>query len=200
MRIEEDVKLDFSDVLIRPKRSTLTSRFDVEMERTYTFCHSKKQWKGVPIIASNMDTTGTFKMHEALRKHSMITCIARHHNKDIDTWLAYDNWNKYKMKQDYLHSCVMSGISEKEIDDYITALKKNKGKPEYSISEIFLPSVDQQQASQVRELANRLIQKIQDGGNFAAIARNFSQSPTAAVGGSLGWNNTEQLKPNIKNK
>ena len=124
MIIEDDIKLDYSDVLIRPKRSTLTSRFDVEMEREYTFCHSKKQWKGVPIIASNMDTTGTFKMHEALRKHSMITCIARHHNKDIDTWLAYDNWNKYKMKQDYLHSCVMSGISEKEIDEIVNISEK----------------------------------------------------------------------------
>ena len=63
MIILDDIKLDYSDVLIRPKRSTLTSRFDVEMERTYTFLHSKKEWKGIPIIASNMDTTGTFKMH-----------------------------------------------------------------------------------------------------------------------------------------
>ena len=89
-------------------------------------------------------------------------------------------------------------ISEKEIDDFIDTLKKNKGKPEYLISEIYLPLVDEQQSLQVRELASRLIQKIQDGSSFAAIARNFSQSPTAAVGGSLGWNNTEQLKPDIK--
>ena len=59
MRIEDDVKLDYSDVLIRPKRSTLTSRYDVDMNRTYTFYHSKKTWSGVPIMSSNMDTVGT---------------------------------------------------------------------------------------------------------------------------------------------
>ena len=56
MRIEDDIKLDYSDVLIRPKRSTLTSKFDVDMDRTYKFYHSQKEWTGVPIMASNMDT------------------------------------------------------------------------------------------------------------------------------------------------
>ena len=87
---------------------------------------------------------------------------------------------------------------DNKIQDNQVELKKNKGKPEFVISGIFLPFVNEQQSLQVRELARRLIQKIQDGGSFAAIARNFSQSPTAAVGGSLGWNNTEQLKPDIK--
>ena len=73
MIILDDTKLDYSDVLIRPKRSTLTSRFDVEMERTYNFYHSKKEWTGVPIIASNMDTTGTFRMHNDLSTHGMVT-------------------------------------------------------------------------------------------------------------------------------
>ena len=72
MIIEDDIKLDYSDVLIRPKRSALTSRFDVEMERTYTFYHSQKEWIGVPVMASNMDTTGTFGMHEALSKQKMV--------------------------------------------------------------------------------------------------------------------------------
>ena len=61
MRIEDDVKLDYDDVLIRPKRSTLTSRYDVDMNREFTFVHSGKTWKGVPIMASNMDTVGTHK-------------------------------------------------------------------------------------------------------------------------------------------
>ena len=86
MIIEDDIKLDYSDVLIRPKRSTLTSRVDVEMERTYTFYHSHKEWTGVPVIASNMDTTGTFEMHNELSKHGMITCIARHYNKSGLKW------------------------------------------------------------------------------------------------------------------
>ena len=51
----------WQDVLIRPKRSTLKSRSEVTLERTYKFLHSKQEWTGVPIIAANMDTTGTFE-------------------------------------------------------------------------------------------------------------------------------------------
>ena len=86
MLIEDDIKLDYSDVLIRPKRSTLTSRNDVELSRNYTFYHSKKEWTGVPIMASNMDTTGTFEMHGELSLHGLVTCIARHYNKDGMSW------------------------------------------------------------------------------------------------------------------
>lgn len=57
-RIESDVKLDFKDVLIRPKRSTLKSRSEVSLEITYTFKHAKRTWRGVPIMAANMDTVG----------------------------------------------------------------------------------------------------------------------------------------------
>ena len=113
MIIEDDIKLDYSDVLIRPKRSTLTSRVDVEMERTYTFYHSHKEWTGVPVIASNMDTTGTFAMHDALRGHKMVTCIARHYNK---------NYNDWADKQ-YEHSCVMSGISKQELTELMHIAK-----------------------------------------------------------------------------
>ena len=56
MRVETDLKLGFKDVLIRPKRSTLKSRALVELDRSFLFLHSKMQWKGVPIIAANMDT------------------------------------------------------------------------------------------------------------------------------------------------
>ena len=110
MIIEDDIKLDYSDVLIRPKRSTLTSRFDVDLERTYTFYHSHKEWTGVPVIASNMDTTGTFEMHNELSKHGMITCIARHYNKSGLKWNETTRKNKL---------CVMSGISSTEISEII---------------------------------------------------------------------------------
>ena len=50
MLISEDIKLDYSDVLIRPKRSTLTSRYDVDMKRTYKFVHSRETWSGVPMM------------------------------------------------------------------------------------------------------------------------------------------------------
>ena len=66
--IDNDVKLDFKDVLIRPKRSTLKSRADVDLTRQFTFRHSKKTYDGIPIIASNMDTVGTFEMAIQLAK------------------------------------------------------------------------------------------------------------------------------------
>ena len=113
MIIEDDIKLDYSDVLIRPKRSALTSRFDVEMERTYTFYHSQKEWTGVPVMASNMDTTGTFGMHEALSKQKMVTCIARHYNKNYNDWAD----------RQYEHSCVMSGISKQELIELVHIVK-----------------------------------------------------------------------------
>ena len=81
MRIEDDVKLDYSDVLLRPKRSTLTSRYDVDMKRTYKFLHSEKQWCGTPIMAANMDTVGTPQMFDILNWYDMITCPARHYLK-----------------------------------------------------------------------------------------------------------------------
>ena len=60
MRIDDDLKLTFRDVLIRPKRSTLKSRSDVTLIREFKFRHTKMGWKGVPVVAANMDTTGTF--------------------------------------------------------------------------------------------------------------------------------------------
>jgi len=75
MRIEEDIKLDFKDVLIRPKRSTLRSRSEVSLEREYTFRHSSQKWAGVPIIAANMDHTGTFEMATALTQHKLLTAL-----------------------------------------------------------------------------------------------------------------------------
>jgi len=77
MRIEEDIKLDFRDVLIRPKRSTLSSRKEVSLERTYTFRYSKQKWTGIPIMASNMDGVGTWSMAQALGSHKMFTVLVK---------------------------------------------------------------------------------------------------------------------------
>ncbi|MBR9703493.1 GMP reductase, partial [Candidatus Woesearchaeota archaeon] len=75
MRINMAPKYDFDDVLIRPKRSTMKSRKDVDLERTFKFIHSCREWTGIPIVASNMDTSGTFDMAHALAKHKMITAL-----------------------------------------------------------------------------------------------------------------------------
>ena len=100
MLISDDIKLDYSDVLIRPKRSTLTSRYDVEMTRTHKFVHSGKTWTGVPIMASNMDTVGTPQMHKILSEYDMITCPARHYLKSNVT--AFQGKNV----------CMMGGIDD----------------------------------------------------------------------------------------
>jgi GMP reductase len=117
MRIEEDIKLDFKDVLIRPKRSILRSRADVDLVREYKFLHSEHKWSGVPIIASNIDHTGTFAMAEVLAKHQMLTAI----NKFalVKEWqdfnAKYSNYGKYV--------CVTAGSSDHDFQNLCKILK-----------------------------------------------------------------------------
>jgi GMP reductase len=114
MRLISDTKLDFKDVLFLPKRSTLTSRSEVSLERTYTFINSKQTWTGVPIMVSNMDTTGTFEMANALKKHKIITCIHKHYNYnewcDFLRLLSDDDFNFFTVsigtsENDFLQLC-----------------------------------------------------------------------------------------------
>jgi len=77
MRIQDDIKLDFDDVLIKPKRSTLVSRKKVNLERTFKFKHSNSRWTGIPIIASNMDHTGTIAMSHVLMELPMLTALCK---------------------------------------------------------------------------------------------------------------------------
>jgi GMP reductase len=87
MRIEYDIKLGFQDVMIRPKRSTLKSRAEVSLNREFKFLNSKKEWSGVPIMAANMDTVGTFEMALALAKKKLFTAIHKHYNDK--EWRAF---------------------------------------------------------------------------------------------------------------
>ena len=82
MRIEQDLKLDFKDVLIRPKRSTLTSRSEVDISRDYVFLHSKRKYHGIPIIAANMDATGTMQMARALAKQKLSVALHKHYEDE----------------------------------------------------------------------------------------------------------------------
>ena len=104
MLIEDDIKLDYSDVLIRPKRSTMNSRSDVSLKRTHTFLHSKEQWTGIPIMAANMDTVGTPEMHLALSNFDMITSPARHFLR-----------NNPKAFGAGYHLCMMGGINDIDV-------------------------------------------------------------------------------------
>jgi len=79
MHIEHEVKLDYKDVLIRPKRSTLTSRSEVDITRDFAFRHAKAPYHGIPIIAANMDTIGTFEMARALDGFGLSTALHKHY-------------------------------------------------------------------------------------------------------------------------
>jgi GMP reductase len=106
MRIEYDEKLDFRDVLIRPKRSVLKTRADVSLDREFRFKHTETTWQGVPIIASNMDHTGTFEMAQALSEHHLLTAL--------DKFLTLDAWAQFAKKHPkVLPSCFISlGIAD----------------------------------------------------------------------------------------
>jgi GMP reductase len=106
MRIEEDIKLDFKDVLIRPKRSTLSSRKEVDLTRRYKFKHSQKEWVGVPVMAANMDGVGTIEMTKELFGHSMFTCLIK----------SYDEDDLFDLAGMYSANCfaISTGIGERD--------------------------------------------------------------------------------------
>lgn len=88
MRIINDTKLDFSDVLILPKRSTLQSRSEVSLEREFVYRNSRQSFSGIPIMAANMDGVGTFEMAEELARHGLFTCLVKHYPKyELKTWI-----------------------------------------------------------------------------------------------------------------
>ena len=87
MKIETTPQLDFHNVLIRPKRTTITSRSEVDLEREFTFVHSTIKWKGVPIIAANMDTVGTFSMAKTLAEQNVLTAIHKHYT--LEQWQSF---------------------------------------------------------------------------------------------------------------
>jgi len=80
MKINEGTKLDFDDVLLVPQRTKTASRKSVDVSRFFNFYHSQRTWDGTPVVAANMDTTGTFSMSQALAKFDMITCLHKHYD------------------------------------------------------------------------------------------------------------------------
>ena len=81
MKIENEVKLAFDDVMIIPKRSNLKSRSEVSLQRSFKFKHSTLRWEGIPIISANMDTIGTTKMAEALNQFDILTGLHKFYNE-----------------------------------------------------------------------------------------------------------------------
>ena len=107
MRIEEDIKLDYGDVLFRPKRSTLSSRKDVELKRTYKFKYSKHQWSGTPIIAANMDGVGELNVAKSLAKFEIMTCLTKQHDLKVIK-------RNSGIKDIFPHVALSTGTSDKD--------------------------------------------------------------------------------------
>lgn len=120
MRIEYDVKLDFKDVLIRPKRSVLTSRSEVSLSREFRFKHSGSKWEGVPIIAANMDHTGTFEMAVALSEHQLLTAM--------DKFSSPKDWQSFAASHaNVVPSCFVSiGVADHDFERLQEVLKTTK--------------------------------------------------------------------------
>ena len=109
MKIEEDIKLDFNDVLIRPKRSNMSSRSEVNIERTFNFPNSKQTWTGVPIIAANMDTVGTYTIYKELSKHHILTALHKFYT--LDDYIKMSNSDEGLDKEYFM---VSTGINDKD--------------------------------------------------------------------------------------
>ena len=117
MRLEEDIKLDYSDVLFRPKRSTLQSRKDVNLKRTYRFKYSKNEWSGIPVVAANMDGVGELAIAEKLAEFEMITCLTKQHDEK--------KLKKCKIiKKIYPHLALSIGIKKEDFENLNNVLRE----------------------------------------------------------------------------
>lgn len=117
MRIEHELKLGFKDVLFRPKRSTLKSRSQVDLTREFTFKHSGRQWKGVPVVAANMDSVATFEMAKALAAHDVMTAVHKHYT--VEEWKEFVADTEPEVLK---HVMVSSGTSEADFEKMSTIL------------------------------------------------------------------------------
>ena len=120
MRIETELKLGFKDVMIRPKRSTLNSRSEVTLERDFKFKHSSCSWKGIPIMAANMDTVGTFEMALVLAKEKLFSCIHKHYT--IEEW---NNFLKNAPIDIFSYIAISTGTGKNDAEKVSEIIKTN---------------------------------------------------------------------------
>lgn len=151
MRIEEDLKLDFSDVQIKPKRSTLSSRKEVDLHRTFKLKNGN-ELSGVPIIAANMDTVATFAAARELAKYDCFTALHKHYSveelisffgesekhrklcfysmgmSDVDLWKFEKFYKNYRLKfNETVLNCgidVANGYQQSFVD-FVARFKSN---------------------------------------------------------------------------
>ncbi|MFA6338775.1 MAG: GMP reductase [Candidatus Paceibacterota bacterium] len=117
MRIEEEVKLDYKDVLLRPKRSTLNSRADVDISRKFAFRNNNNTFEGIPVIASNMDGVGTMSMARSFSKHDMMVAFHKHY--EIDELLQF--YKKEKLADKVFYTM---GIKDADLSKLSNFAKK----------------------------------------------------------------------------
>lgn len=110
-KIISGTHLDFNNVLIRPKRSTLTSRSQVNLEREFKFKHSSIKWKGIPVMSANMDTTGTFEVYNVLSRHKILTILHK--------FYGLEDYIENKDKLDPNLFAVSSGISDRDYEKLV---------------------------------------------------------------------------------
>jgi len=113
-QIEFGIKLDFNNVLIRPKRSTLKSRSDVCLERSFKFKHCNLQWTGIPIMSANMDTTGTFEIYNVLSEYNILTILHKFYK--LDDYITHTE----KLNPNLF--AVSTGISENDFNNLVSVL------------------------------------------------------------------------------
>jgi len=126
MRLNTELKLNYEDVLLQPKRSTLSSRRDVDITRTFTFQNSKETYTCVPIVASNMDGVGTFSMARVLQEYKMMTVITK--TTSIEQWKKAVGQG---IKLKYISVCTGTGkLWDDKVEDYATMQQVLKGFPD----------------------------------------------------------------------
>jgi len=118
MRIQEDIKLDFKDVLLRPKRSTLASRKDVDIKREYKFKWSGKTFSGVPIIAANMDGVGTMDMARAFAEDGNGLTAALHKHYALE---GFQKFYKENGHESVWYSIGMVKADEEKLEEFVKA-------------------------------------------------------------------------------
>ena len=139
MRIEQDMKLDYKDVLIRPKRSTLGSRKEVDLERGYTFCNYTPQdmsmemlrpetrhWRGTPIMAANMDGVGTFEMADKLAEGGIFTCLVKTYS--VEELVEYFDTDMYE-RTNYVAMSI--GITDSDRNKFDRVYEQADGNLKY---------------------------------------------------------------------
>jgi len=118
VKIEHEMKYDFGDVLIRPKRSTLKSRSEVSLVKTYKFKNSGRTWTGIPVVAANMDTTGTFEMAKAFAEHKTMVAVHKHYT--VEQWRQFAKESPECLP----YVCVSSGSGERDFKKLVQIVQE----------------------------------------------------------------------------